>query len=88
MNTRPFFIDAVLSHVAVPENPDHSVHTLQSLQAESTNAEWRAHVFFSMSVTVRSLTTELQGRSSAGLMMLKLRAGAARSGIVHEIIGC
>jgi hypothetical protein len=31
VNTRPFLIDAVLTHVAVPEHSDHSVHTLQFL---------------------------------------------------------
>jgi hypothetical protein len=84
VNTRPFLIDAVLPHVAVPEHSDHSVHNLPSIHAESINTERRAHVFFCMNVTVRSLTTELQGRSSAGLMMLKLGAGAARTGIFHD----
>jgi hypothetical protein len=78
VNARSFLIDAVLPHVAVPEHSDHSVHNLPSLHAESINTERRADVFFCMDVTVRSLTTELQGRSSPGLMMLKLRAGAAR----------
>jgi len=88
VNTRPFLIDAVLPHVAVPKNSDHSVHTLQFLHTERFITERRAHNFFCMDVTVRSLGTELQGHSSAGLMMLILRVSAVRTGRFHEIIGC
>ena len=44
----------------------------------------RAHIFFCMDVTVRSLGTELQGHSSAGLMMLMLRVALCGPAISRD----